>query len=84
MTCLEVFNYFNGKLQLQRNKKKLNGYNFQTNSDTEVLLATINSLWLDCLEMLNGFSLCIYDTKNNEMYIARDRLGIKPLLLSKK
>ena len=76
---------FNGEIYNYKEiRKKLNGYNFQTNSDTEVLLYALIHYGLDCLEMLNGFfAFAFYDTKNDEMYIARDRLGIKPLYYQK-
>ena len=59
---------FNGEIYNYKEiRKKLNGYNFQTNSDTEVLLYALIHYGLDCLEMLNGFfAFAFYDTKNDK------------------
>ena len=55
-------------------------YEFQTQSDTEVLLAGYIIYGEKILEKINGcFSFAIYDKMNGKVFIARDRLGIKPL-----
>ncbi len=71
----EIFNY----KELRKELEKL-GYRFKSNSDTEVLLYAFKKYGQSCLEKLRGFFVfCIYDSKNNKLFIARDRLGKKPL-----
>ncbi|QTE23053.1 asparagine synthase (glutamine-hydrolyzing) [Polaribacter cellanae] len=67
----EIYNY----LEL---RNELN-YNFKTNSDTEVLLAAYLEWGKDCLHKLNGmFSFAIWDVKEEKLFAARDRFGVKP------
>ncbi len=55
--------------------------NFKTSSDTEVILESFSALGIDFVNQLNGmFAIVIYDKKNQELYLFRDRLGIKPLM----
>ncbi|MBV1922392.1 MAG: asparagine synthase (glutamine-hydrolyzing) [Flavobacteriaceae bacterium] len=69
----EVYNY-------KEIKSQIDDYNFKTQSDTEVLLAAYIKWGPDCLQKVNGmFSIAIYDIKNTSLFIARDRMGIKPL-----
>jgi len=71
----EVYNYKELRTSL---KKK--GYSFTTQSDTEVLLALYLEYEEECVKHLNGmFAFTIYDDKNKTLFIARDRLGQKPL-----
>jgi len=63
-------------------KKELisNGYGFRTGTDTEVILTLFQAYGMDALEKLNGmFAFAIYDRIKNELVIARDRFGVKPL-----
>lgn len=56
------------------------GHTFQSSSDTEVLLKLYITYGEKCLPMLNGFfALAIYDAAEDQLFIARDRYGIKPL-----
>lgn len=72
----EIYNY-----QELREDLVAEGVSFKTNSDTEVLLKLYIKYDKDCLEKLNGFfAFAIYDKKENSLFIARDRMGIKPLL----
>jgi asparagine synthase (glutamine-hydrolysing) len=60
------------------------GLLFQTSTDTEVVLKSYLYYGPDCLNMFNGmFAFAIYDTVGGKVFIARDRLGIKPLYYSK-
>lgn len=61
------------------------GYSFKTrNSDTEVLLCLYEDKGKDMLDDLNGmFAFVIYDKRNNILFGARDRIGIKPLYFSR-
>ena len=68
----EIFNF----IEL---RAELSNYPFKTKTDTEVLLAAYFKWGKDCLGKLNGqFAFTIYDTKNGELFCARDHLGIKP------
>ena len=72
----EVYNY----LEL-RNELMLKGYNFKTSSDSEVVLKSYIEYGVDCVKKFRGmFAFCIYDKIKNQMYLARDRFGIKPLI----
>lgn len=78
----ELYNYKDLKLELQRAQTGVNSmaYPFQTQSDTEVILAAYQRWGKDCLKYFNGmFALAIWDKEKKELFIARDRLGIKPL-----
>ena len=71
----EIFNY----LEI-RNILIKKGYTFKSNTDTEVVLYAYYEFGSDCLKMFRGFfAFCIYDFKNQELFLARDRLGSKPL-----
>lgn len=59
---------------------KSKGHVFSTRSDCEVIIHLYEEFGIDCLSKLNGmFSLCLLDTRHDVMYVARDRVGIKPL-----
>lgn len=63
-------------------KKELTslGFSFKTNSDAEIILISYIAYKEKCLDKLNGvFSFAIYSENENMLFIARDRLGIKPL-----
>lgn len=73
---------FNGEIyNFQELKEELKEeYNFKTNSDTEVILAGYKKWKTDLFEKLNGiFAFSIFDKKNEEVILVRDRMGIKPL-----
>ncbi|MFN8358265.1 MAG: asparagine synthase (glutamine-hydrolyzing) [Spirosomataceae bacterium] len=71
---------FNGEIyNYQEVRAKLN-YSWQTTSDTEVILASYLTWGVECLQHLNGmFALAIWDTLDKRLFLARDRLGVKPL-----
>jgi asparagine synthase (glutamine-hydrolysing) len=69
----EIYNYKEVKAQLK-------SYNFKTNSDTEVVLAGFITWGEKVLEYLKGmFAFAIYNKTTNDLFIARDRLGVKPI-----
>ena len=72
---------FNGEIyNYQDLKGELTNHDFSTNSDTEVLIHGYEEWGVNLLDKLRGmFSFCIYDIKNNEIVLARDHFGIKPL-----
>ncbi|MGB0886484.1 MAG: asparagine synthase (glutamine-hydrolyzing) [Vicingaceae bacterium] len=72
----EIYNYLELKKELIAD-----GISFVTNSDTEVLLYYYIKHQEKCLEKLNGFfAFAIYDKQEKSLFVARDRMGIKPLL----
>ncbi|MGQ9847489.1 MAG: asparagine synthase (glutamine-hydrolyzing) [Bacteroidales bacterium] len=79
---------FNGEIynfRYLRKKLESEGFLFRTQSDTELLLYSYIKYGVKCLEQLNGdFSFAIYDKKNKQLFIARDRFGIKPLVFYRK
>ena len=72
---------FNGELyNYQEVKTEFKEYNFITNSDTEVLLAAWIKWGVKCLDKFNGmFAFAVWDKQKEELFLCRDRLGIKPL-----
>ncbi len=76
---------FNGEFfnfQTYRNQLIKQGIPFKSNSDTEVLLHLYMLEGPACLEKINGFfAFAIHDKAEDTVFIARDRMGIKPLLI---
>jgi asparagine synthase (glutamine-hydrolysing) len=74
---------FNGEIynfEAERKKLVKLGYIFKSNSDTEVILALYDRYRSGCLKYLRGmFAFAIYDTHENTIFLARDRIGKKPL-----
>ena len=74
---------YNGELyntQELREELKEYGFCFSTKSDTEVVLASYECWGSRCLEKLNGiFAFAVYDNMNHTLFLARDRIGVKPL-----
>ena len=67
-----------------RRELRFHGYVFETDCDTEVVLKSYH-LWQErCAEKLNGiFAFAIYNMDSEEIFLCRDRIGVKPLFYSK-
>lgn len=72
---------FNGEIyNFQEIKDRLTDYPFTTNGDTEVLLAAYIKWGVESLTYLKGmYAFAIWDTVTEELFIARDRMGVKPV-----
>ena len=71
----EIYNY----KEIKRELINL-GYTFFSNSDTEVVLNAYKEWNSKCLDKFNGmFAFSVFDSLRNQVFIARDRIGIKPL-----
>lgn len=71
----EIYNY----LELRRELESLS-YKFNTNTDTEVIMAAYDYWGKDCLNKFNGmWAFIIVDTVKDIVFVARDRFGVKPL-----
>ncbi|MDF2438537.1 MAG: hypothetical protein K0Q95_2913 [Bacteroidota bacterium] len=70
----EIYNY----LELQELLKR-KGYTFQSNSDTEVIMAAYDHWGIDCLKEFDGmFAFALYNKNTKDLFCARDRFGEKP------
>ena len=75
----ELYNY----IEL-RNELKQFGHCFRTETDTEVVLAAFEQWGPDCLARFNGmWALAIWDDLERSLFVARDRIGIKPLFYAR-
>lgn len=76
----EIFNYVELRQQLETR-----GHHFSTRTDTEVILHLYEDLGPACLKQLNGqFALAIWNTRDRSLFLARDRLGIRPLFYTRR
>lgn len=72
----ELYNYVE-----IRNKLRLKGYDFITNSDTEVIIQAYSHWGKECVKYFRGmFAFCLVDLLKKELFLARDHFGIKPLV----
>lgn len=78
--------FFNGEVYNYKEiKKELGDYEFKTDSDTEVILAGFVKWGEKVFVRLRGmFVFCIYDTRDNKIFIVRDFFGIKPVYYLKE
>jgi len=71
----EIYNYIDLRPGLEQR-----GHQFSTNSDTEVILHLYEELGPACLKQFNGqFAIAIWDARAQTLFLARDRVGIRPL-----
>jgi asparagine synthase (glutamine-hydrolysing) len=71
----EIYNY----LEL-RQQHLSHGHRFASHSDTEVILHLFEQYGADCVKYLNGmFAFAIWNTETQELFLARDRVGVKSL-----
>lgn len=71
----EIFNFRELRAELEKD-----GVKFRSQTDTEVLLAMYAKYGNECLPKLNGFfAFAVYDKKEQNLFLARDRFGEKPL-----
>ncbi|MBV1687561.1 amidotransferase 1, exosortase A system-associated [Novosphingobium sp. G106] len=74
----EIYNYRELREELRKG-----GAMFHTDGDSEVILAAWQRWGVDCLSRLHGmFAFAIYDLGQRTLFLARDRLGVKPLFLA--
>ena len=80
------FIVFNGEIYNYRELKKeleSRGHRFKTNSDTETIVHAYEEFGVGCVERLRGmFAFAIWDKTDESLFIARDRVGKKPLFYS--
>ena len=76
----EIYNYKELRRQLEQR-----GHTFRTSSDTETIVHLYEDLGSQCVDQLRGmFALAIWDERRQQILLARDRLGIKPLYYAER
>jgi len=74
---------YNGEIYNFRQLRQLlekDGYRFDSNTDTEVVVAAYHRWGAACVQRFNGmWAFCIYDPQQRQFFLSRDRFGIKPL-----
>lgn len=73
----EIYNYIELKAQLKKE-----GAKFLTDTDTEVIIEAYRHWGIECTKYFNGmWGLALYDTMKKQIFISRDRFGVKPLYI---
>lgn len=71
----EIYNYCELKKELEEE-----GYQFSSNTDTEVIMAAYDKWGMECLQKFNGFwAFALLEKDNQRLILSRDRFGVKPL-----
>ena len=71
----EIYNFIEIKAELKKC-----GHQFKTHTDTEVIIYAYIEWGIDCIHKFNGmFAFALFDNRNKQVYLVRDRYGIKPL-----
>lgn len=71
----EIYNFKEVRAKLEQH-----GHKFKTQTDTEVIVHAYEEYGDECVKYLNGmFSIALWDTRKRRFFLARDRVGIKPL-----
>lgn len=71
----EIYNYLLIKTELEKK-----GHRFYSNTDTEVVIHAYEEYGKNCVKKFNGmFAFAIWDSNKKQLFLARDRLGVKPL-----
>lgn len=82
---LDLTLVFNGTIynyQVLRSELIKKGYRFFSESDSEVILKSYHLWGQDCVKKFDGmFAFAIWDSNKNQLFLARDRMGIKPLYI---
>ena len=79
---------FNGEIynhaEIRKELEQIGGYHWKTDhSDTEMILHAFTQWGVDCVEKFRGmFAIGLWDSRNRELWLIRDRIGIKPLYYS--
>jgi asparagine synthase (glutamine-hydrolysing) len=74
----EIYNFKSLKKELEQN-----GHHFTSQTDCEVIIHLYEKEGIECIKKLNGmFAFALWDSKNQALFLCRDRLGIKPLFYS--
>jgi asparagine synthase (glutamine-hydrolysing) len=75
----EIFNYIELRQELEQQ-----GHRFRTSSDTEVIVHAYEQYGRDCVQHFNGqFAFAVYDRTKHSLFVARDRLGIRPIFYAR-
>lgn len=70
----EIYNFKTLRVELERE------FSFQSQSDTEVILYAYKKYGRDCVQKIDGiFAFAIWDRRDRSFFVARDRMGVKPL-----
>lgn len=73
----EIYNHHEIRIELEQK-----GYDFESDSDTEVILKSFDAFGIEAIHKFIGmFAFCMLDGKNEKLYFVRDRAGVKPLFL---
>lgn len=80
----KIWIVFNGEIynhKILRSELENRGHRFKTNSDTEAIIHLYEDYGVDCLKHLRGmFAFALWDTERERLFLARDRVGKKPLI----